>query len=75
VSTGHLVALIDLSSVSNPDTNGLGHARLKIVAIFLRQDTYVDHLAVLTVGNAKAGVFYITRLLTKDGSQKLLFSG
>ena len=74
MSTSHLVALVDLSCVGNPNTNGLGHTRLHVVAVFLREDTHVDNLAVLTVRNSKARVFYVTCLFTEDSPQELLFS-
>ncbi len=73
--TSHLIALIDLPCVGNPNTNGFGDSRLHVIAVLLRQYAYVDNLAVLPVRNSKAGVFYVTSLLTEDGSQELFFSG
>ena len=74
MSTSHLVAFADLSSVGYPNSNGLGDTRLQVVTVFLREDTDVDDLAVLPVGNSQARVFYVTSLFTEDGSQELFFS-
>src|SRR5579884_2465992 len=73
VASGHLVARANLALLGDAHAHQLVDARRQFVAGLTREQLDFDDLAALAVWHAQRSILHLTRLLTKDGAQQLLF--
>src|SRR5579859_2319549 len=73
VATSHLITYANLMSLRHTHPYGTVYTRRQFVPGVAREYLYVDDFTLLAVWHAQRVIFDLTRLLTKDGSQELLF--
>ena len=72
VTSGHLVALQNLTLLRDVDADQMVDAGRELVAVFAREDLDVDDLALFAVRNFERGVAHFARLLAEDRAQQAL---
>ena len=74
VTTSHLISDLDLTFLSDVDTNQHINARLQFITISTGKDLHVTNHSVGTVWHTQRGIADFTRLVTKDGMKQAFFS-
>ena len=75
VATGDLVALLDLTALSDVDAHLLVHAGGQVVAVLAREANDVDDATIGAVRHLEGSVANVMGLSTEDGTQQALFGG
>ena len=74
MTTRKLVALLNLTLLSNKYANQLVYARSQFVAICARRTNHVNYATACTMRNLQGSITNLTCFLTKDCTKQTLFS-
>ena len=73
MTTGHLIAFVNLTFLSDVDTNQTGYAGRQFVVVFTGEYADVDNLARFAVGNAQGRITDFTFLIAENSAKETFF--
>ncbi len=73
MTTGHLVALGDLATLGDTDTNHRLNAGGQVTVVLAIKHLHIDNLAARAVRQTQTGILDLASLVAKNRAQQLLF--